>query len=253
MRHSAFPPLREAHHIYLSPHLDDAVLSCGGMITQQRAAGQRVAVVTIFAGDPPEDAMLSDFARGLHERWQAADPTAARRAEDRCALRALHPEIEIFHLPLPECLYRRNPASGAWLYASEEALFGAVHPSDPALMALQTPPTIPPGASLYAPLGVGNHVDHQVVRRAAETWGMALCYYEEFPYTVGNYPGAAAPAPTGWRRTAALPGADALAAKVRAVACYTSQLSTFWESLEEMAHAVRTYEERVWYPPPADG
>ena len=54
-------------HVYLSPHLDDAVLSCGGMIHRQAQAGERVVVVTVCAGDPPPGP-LSDFARSLHER-----------------------------------------------------------------------------------------------------------------------------------------------------------------------------------------
>ena len=52
-------------HVYLSPHLDDAVLSCGGLIHRQVVAGQRPLVVTIFAGTPPVDVELSDFARFL--------------------------------------------------------------------------------------------------------------------------------------------------------------------------------------------
>lgn len=251
MNQSIFPPLDDADCIYLSPHLDDAVLSCGGLIHRQARAGQRVIVVTIFAGDPPDDGTLSDFARELHERWEAATPTATRREEDVRALRALHPGVRILHLPLSECIYRRDAASGAWLYASEEAIFGEMHPNDPALSALETPPTIPAGAALYAPLGAGNHVDHQVVRRAADAWGMPLCYYEEYPYTTGDYQAASLPTPAGWRRRVALPDADALEAKVRAIACYASQFSTFWESEEEMARSVRAYEERVWYPPPA--
>jgi hypothetical protein len=212
----------------------------------------RVIVVTVFAGDPPTDAPLSDFARELHTRWQVANPTAERRAEDLHALKALHPAVKTLHLPLPECIYRRSPISGEALYASEEAIFGDVHSDDPALFTLCTPPIIPPGAQVYAPLGVGNHVDHQVVRHAAAPWGLELRCYEEYPYTVGDYQGAPWPAPTGWHREVTLPHTDALDAKVRALACYVSQISTFWENLDEMSRDVRTYEERVWHPAPSE-
>lgn len=247
-RNATFPSLGELEHIYISPHLDDAVLSCGGLIFRQAHAGQRVAVVTVFAGNPPEDVSPSDFALDLHARWEAPNPTAARREEDLAALHFLHSHIAVIHLPLPECIYRRDTVSGAPLYATEEALFGNVHPTDPAFVALQAPPIISPGTLVYAPLGVGNHVDHQVVRFAADSWGMNLCYYEEYPYTIGDYQGAASSAPTGWRREVTLPDADSLAAKVRAIAHYASQISTFWDSLEHMAREIATYEERVWYP-----
>jgi len=75
--------------IFLSPHLGDAVLSCGGMIYQLAQAGQAVQVITILAGDP-SPAPLSPFAQSLRDRWQA-DP-AARRGEDVKALTLLGAE-----------------------------------------------------------------------------------------------------------------------------------------------------------------
>src|SRR5689334_12434287 len=76
-------------HVYLSPHLDDAALSCGGMIHQQTQAGERVVVVTLCAGGPPAGA-LSDFAQSLHTRWQTpVEAVAVRRAEDLAALKVL--------------------------------------------------------------------------------------------------------------------------------------------------------------------
>ena len=75
--------------IFLSPHLDDAVLSCGGMIYQLAQAGQAVQVITIFAGDPPPG-LLSPFAQSLHDRWQAG--SVARRSEDIEALTLLGAE-----------------------------------------------------------------------------------------------------------------------------------------------------------------
>jgi LmbE family N-acetylglucosaminyl deacetylase len=82
------------HAVYLSPHLDDAALSCGGQIAQQTAAGLPVLIVTLMAGDPPARP-LSPFAQQLHTRWQLHDaPTAvaARRAEDTAACRHLAAE-----------------------------------------------------------------------------------------------------------------------------------------------------------------
>ncbi len=39
-------------HIVLSPHLDDAALSCGGFIARMTAAGERVLVVNVCSGIP---------------------------------------------------------------------------------------------------------------------------------------------------------------------------------------------------------
>jgi LmbE family N-acetylglucosaminyl deacetylase len=72
--------------IVLSPHPDDAVLSCGGWIDQLVQNGARPIAITIFGGDAPVAVPLSDFAQSLHQRWQLGDNAAAqRRNEDRAA------------------------------------------------------------------------------------------------------------------------------------------------------------------------
>ena len=48
--------------IYFSPHLDDAIFSCGGIIAHQVNEGKEVAVWTFFTSDPPAD-NLTAFTR----------------------------------------------------------------------------------------------------------------------------------------------------------------------------------------------
>ena len=100
----------------LSPHLDDAVLSCGGLIARWINRGYDVTVLTIFAGDPPPGP-LSPFAQELHSRWDQADgAVASRRAEDRIACGRLGASVA--HLAFPDALYRRS-AAGDPLYPNE--------------------------------------------------------------------------------------------------------------------------------------
>src|SRR5947209_2847973 len=151
--------------IYLSPHPDDAVFSCGGMIHRQVETGSRVVVVTFCTGDPPSGP-LSDFAQSLHERWspQSATPAtdtdivATRRREDLTALDALG--AQAVHLDVPDCIYRLNPASGWPLYASQASIFSSLHPSEMALVRRVATKlsTMLHGFGrhhLYVPLGVG--------------------------------------------------------------------------------------------------
>ncbi len=184
--------------VYLSPHLDDAALSCGGQIYMQTAAGGRVLIVTIAAGWP-ERGELSAFARRLHLSWGLADGESvavvatvvqARRAEDAAACRRLGAAYA--HWMTPDCIYRAHPDSGRALYDSEEAIFGAVDPSEQALVLslAEAMAELPAAGRVVAPLGIGNHVDHQLVRRAAEAcFGRGLLYYEDYPY-VQREPGA---------------------------------------------------------------
>ena len=67
--------------IYLSPHFDDAVLSCGGLIWEQVRRGERVEIWTVCAGAIPPGP-LSPFAAELHARWGTGMASVeARRAE----------------------------------------------------------------------------------------------------------------------------------------------------------------------------
>ena len=155
---------------FLSPHYDDAALSCGGLIAQLAAAGEPVVVATVFGGRP-DMTTLSPFARSIHARPGAAgDLIAQRVAEERQALAILGAQGRPGDYL--DCIYRRAEPDGRWLYDREEALFGAVDAADDGLvdeLAAVFAALAPPADQcvIYAPLAVGNHVDHQVVQRAA--------------------------------------------------------------------------------------
>ena len=177
-------------HLFISPHLDDAVLSCGGTIHQLTARGDNVTVMTIMAGDPPEPIPETPIIKELHQRWRTRyNPVKQRRQEDRLALEHLGAEHE--HCVLQDCVYRFGWAAGekVALYPSEESLWHHVHPEDPTLAFLQTV-EVPRDINLYFPLGVGGHVDHLIVR----DWGLllandrqlALNWYAEYPYSQQN-------------------------------------------------------------------
>jgi LmbE family N-acetylglucosaminyl deacetylase len=181
-------------HVYLSPHYDDAALSCGGAIYQETQAGEPVLVVTICAAAPPSDT-LSAYARQLHRQWgNTADIVATRRAEDAQAMACLGAASH--YLTLPDCIYRGQATDPVWFYNSDADIFGAVHAADMPLattiaQSISELTTIATGARFYAPLAVGHHVDHQLTHLAA--WqlfnqGQQVVFYEDYPYVDPNYP-----------------------------------------------------------------
>lgn len=238
-------------HIYLSPHLDDAVLSCGGRIWQQARAGARVLVVTVFAGIPLADTSLSPFAQALHARWEhPGDAVAGRREEDRAALALLGADLA--HWPYPDCIYRQSPDDG-FFYPDWESLWGEIHPVEGKLIEelatrLATLPLLHGGA-LYAPLGIGRHVDHRIVHRAAAASGHTLTCYEDFPYAGDRQ---AAPEDGRWREELAPLSEEALEVRIAAIACYRSQINSFWADEVEMAAAVRAFANRTGDGQPAE-
>jgi LmbE family N-acetylglucosaminyl deacetylase len=50
-------------HVFISPHPDDAALSCGGLIASLRELGQAVTIVTVYSGGPDTGAALTDYQR----------------------------------------------------------------------------------------------------------------------------------------------------------------------------------------------
>ena len=46
-------------HVFVSPHPDDAALSCGGLIASLRELGQNVAIVTVFSGNGSAEHLTS--------------------------------------------------------------------------------------------------------------------------------------------------------------------------------------------------
>ncbi|MBN1667304.1 MAG: PIG-L family deacetylase [Anaerolineales bacterium] len=225
--------------IYLSPHLDDVALSVGGIVWEQVRRGDRVAIWTICAGDPPPGP-LSPFAASLHARWQVGrEALAVRRAEDIHSCQALGADFR--HFEVPDCIYRRSPLTGEHLYASEEALWVAVHPAEAALVdqisawlgAAQRP-----DLQWVCPFSLGQHVDHRLTRLAAERAQLPLWFYADYPYILQA--GAAWP-PSGLAATSWAVGAAGLLAWQQAVAAHSSQISTFWADLDEMRAAIADY------------
>ena len=88
--------------LVVSPHLDDAVLSCGEFLS----AASDATVVTVFAGMPADCGVSTDYDRqcgfvsaehAMRTRWQ----------EDRAALATLG--VELMHLPCVDSQYAPLP------------------------------------------------------------------------------------------------------------------------------------------------
>lgn len=256
-------------HLFLSPHPDDAVLSCGSTIYDLVQGGESVVVWTLMAADVPISLPDNPLVQAIHQRWQAGtNPSHLRRDEDRAALQTLGVHDSRFGEWL-DCIYRTDEAGHA-LYTSDDAIFGPIHPDDPVHTA---PFLLPTGVqALYIPLGAGNHVDHRLVRDKALANlpdGVTVYAYEEYPYSAPTDEVYHSHSGTQERLfgSRAIQAAleqiqlsttlqnyqlseNALSAKIAAIACYHSQLSTFWHDHDEMAQRVRAYAtevgERLW-------
>jgi len=222
-------------------------------------------MLTIMAGDPPETLPDTPIVRELHQRWQAGSkPVSIRREEDTASAQVIGANVA--HREFTDCVYRQ--VNGKALYPSEESLFGEIAPDDPlpdnlSVESLLLPLLFPGVNTLYAPLGVGHHVDHQIVRNWAleireRHPNMTVYFYEEYPYTRNQSAIEAAKAnlPASLTLTQHQQRFDfvAISAKIQAISCHRSQLSTFWANQHAMIQEVKEmfnigdqlYGERFW-------
>ncbi len=222
------------HWIYLSPHFDDAVLSCGGMIWEQTRADDVVEIWTICAGSPPRGQPLPGFAAQLHAEWRAGSrPIHHRKAEDRAACALVGAQQRCWNLP--DCIYRRLPGGEELIRAGAD-LWMPVHPGELALVRrlrgwLRR--SLPREAALVCPLSLGNHVDHRITRAAAEALRLPLYYYADYPYVAQK----ALWLPVGLAESQIYRKAvsrDGLRAWDAGVAAYASQISSLYASMEDM-------------------
>lgn len=240
--------------IFLSPHFDDAAYSCGGLIWELSQAGARVEIWTVCAGAP--GAQLSPFALELHARWGGnGHAVSLRKEEDQDACQILGAAQRL--LDIPDCIYRFLP-DGRPLIGTNEDLFTAPLALEEGLLAslaARLRLALPAGAQVVSPLTLGGHVDHRLVRAAAEASGALLLYYADFPYVAREAVDLSAWLQPGWRAWERPVSAPGLAAWQRAVAAYRSQVSTFWPDEAGLYADMERYwrstggRGRLWGPP----
>ncbi|KQO77846.1 PIG-L family deacetylase [Methylobacterium sp. Leaf88] len=227
----------------LSPHLDDAAFSCGGLLHALGRAGWQVEIVTVFTAsvaNPTRFALACQTDKGLGPEIDYMD---LRRAEDAAAVAAL------LLAPPRHWPFREAPHRG---YGSAPELFGAVRAEDTivpdltrAIRALlaETAPDL-----VLAPQGIGGHVDHvQVVRAldAAEPTAPIL-WWRDFPYTVRDQ----TPKEPLRPRFADLPetefrfGPEGRVAKGAACAAYATQLGFQFGGPEGLARRLAQEDGR---------
>jgi LmbE family N-acetylglucosaminyl deacetylase len=231
--------------VFLSPHFDDVALSCGGLVWEQAQAGNPVSIWTICADEIPDNE-LSSFAAELHARWGVGlNAPAQRKLEHRRSCQQLGASYRYFSVT--DCIYRRDSQTQEFMYTSEAALNGELQPGDYQIIRTINEDMknyLQPEAILVCPLGLGNHVDHQLTRMAAEGMGYPLWYYADFPYILKHHDQLEQLAASGWTSQVYPISRQGLEAWIASVAMHASQISTFWPSMEEMARSLSPYLER---------
>jgi LmbE family N-acetylglucosaminyl deacetylase len=214
----------------LSPHLDDAVFSCGATLARLADRGARVALVTAFTcsvPDPRGFALACQTDKGLQP---GVDYMALRRAEDHAAASVLG-IADVMHLNLPEAPHRG--------YNSAAELFGKAREDDTIDQAIRAQLSeLDQPELVLAPRGLGGHVDHRrLIAAIPERWRPVTVLYRDTPYALRVAPTATDAADQ------AAPIAAQLDRKLDACAAYTTQLGFQFGGETAMRRALREFAD----------
>jgi LmbE family N-acetylglucosaminyl deacetylase len=154
IRHEGAAPV-----VIVSPHLDDAVLSCWSELTSDRD----VLVANVFAGLPPPGSLsywdrltgASDSTARMEERLKEDESALALAGCRSVNLGFLETEFR-----------RRSPSIAALVSALAEH--------------------VPTAARVWIPAGIGGHTDHLIVREMSgviASYGVPVDLYAELPYS----------------------------------------------------------------------
>ncbi|MDR6985811.1 LmbE family N-acetylglucosaminyl deacetylase [Paenarthrobacter nitroguajacolicus] len=196
----------DAPWLFLSPHLDDAVLSCGALMEAQ-ARGREVIAATLFteASPGPHTRAARSFL-GQCAVKDAGELFDARKAEDMSVLADMG--IRSIHLGAVDALFRQRKVpkfgSGAWdrllpeithrypTYRFDIALGRIAGGDRPLITQLRIDVAALMGLTgaelLFCPVGVGRHVDHLITREAGMSQRDSLVLYSDFPYDLTAEP-----------------------------------------------------------------
>lgn len=236
--------------VFLSPHYDDVVLSCGGTVAALVAAECKPLMVTIFGGETPEES-VGDFARWKHGRWgyESADAVlTVRRDEDAAAAAILGCRTR--WLGYFDAIYRGER------YAADGELFGHLKEVEAGLVPLIADeilslPEWETGTTVYVPLAIGGHVDHQITFAAGQLLaarGITVFAFEDCLYAIHSPQGVAP-------RLSALAGQigpatlvaieETLNRRIAAIAAYTTQVPVIFRFTTDMPGAVATHARKT--------
>lgn len=171
---------RSYPHVYISPHMDDAVLSCGGRIAMQVSQGEGVLVVTAFSE--------IDETRDV-STMPGVPPGGLREMQDEDATALGRLGVDYLRLNYRDGAFRqRFPLLryGLHLRAAERfaGIFGAIRTDIEQICSVAT------CRNLYIPLGIGQHIDHHLSFLVGRHLGrnplnpLAISFYEDIPYAL---------------------------------------------------------------------
>ena len=171
------------HLIILSPHLDDGVWSCGGLISHATKSGCKVDVITVYTGNPVE----KDLPKLQEKEITKHGSLERRKEEDTEALTILNANIIWWDFPTR---LLRKP----WINKRTETFntpIGDIMINDSNYLKIENKIkdliTNNPDAYIFSPISVGHMYDHVELFTACINMGYKLNYLEKILFYEDGY------------------------------------------------------------------
>ena len=159
----------------LSPHRDDAAFSLFCALTKWQRRPVEIRVINFF----------TESAYAPHAEQAAGMVSAIRKREDRAVLQRIGRRIRVMDLGLLDAPLRLGISALAVCNAETACLLREELVFELARRIRCLQPSL-----ILAPLGLGGHIDHLTVHRAALRAGCKsrLGFYEDLPYRTWTLP-----------------------------------------------------------------
>lgn len=179
--------------VFVSPHLDDAYLSCGTLIS--RLSGKTdITIINVFTQAHNEEMTLS-AKKALRDAGyrDGVSLSEARKKEDAAVYS--HYKVDVVNLGFQDALFRKKEKTslaGKFIPELDHIyptyrwhMHGKVSKHDTAIAQIfpKIKPYLRKDTLLFIPYGIGGHVDHMVTRQVCEANYSGCVYYADFPYT----------------------------------------------------------------------
>lgn len=192
--------------IFVSPHLDDAALSCGGLISYL-ANKVDVFVITVFtkAGNNKHSLSALAYVKKCGYKISEIDKFYSdRRKEDRKTFARFM--IETKHLGFLDALWRKRNNIClvnkilSLLLSEFELIYpthrlhiakGVVHKEDAQTvrsLRAKLKNITTKNSVVFCPLAIGKHVDHVVVREVCQDLRLPIIFWSDYNYNLYHKP-----------------------------------------------------------------
>lgn len=179
--------------VFVSPHFDDAYLSCGTLISKL-SGKTSITVINVFTKAHNQGTTLSAKKTLRDAGFTDGNKLYSARTKEDADVFS-HYKVKVVNLGFQDALFRKKENSSIFGKILPE--FDHVYPTyrwhmhgkesthDTARINIfsRIKPYLADGTLLFIPYGIGNHVDHTMTRKVCEENYQKCIYYVDFPYS----------------------------------------------------------------------